>query len=113
MRGVAGRGLLDLRIGRQAVPGKLRPQTGTTVGRVTKPVQLNRRGDTRKHDHCAVDRRCIAQDRERAVDTVAADHGDLNMLPLRKFYDERNQASMRQVSTLEPLADLDQRTSLN
>ena len=42
-----------------------------------------------------------------------SDHRDLNVFALRKLYDQRNDAPVRQVSALQPLTDLNQHGFLN
>lgn len=85
MGSVAARGLLNLRIHRQAVSNQRRAQRRAVIGRVAEPVDVDGRGRAaRRPHHRVVERNGVAQRGERTEDAVASDHRDLYMLAARK-----------------------------
>ena len=108
VRGVAARGLLNLRIDRQSVPSQRGAEGCALVGRRAKLVDVDRRGHPGYQHHRAVERDGVAEGGERTEYTVAADHRDLNVLAACELDHQRNHAAVREVSAFERLVDFNQ-----
>jgi len=106
--GVAAGRLLDLRIDGEAVPHQRGTQRGALVCGTTKLIEIDRRGGAGHQHHGGVQRNCVAERGECTENTVATDHRDLDMLAARELDDQRDDALVRQVRTLERFVDFDQ-----